>query len=85
MWVSPFFQPVVCEVRVGIALPTLILKSSPVTVRGALDTVTVLEIGVAPYIFVVPGAYPVRVIVPAFLILAIVPVRTVTKSPFPEP
>ena len=54
--VSPFFQPVVWEVRVGIVFPTLILKSSPVTVRGALETVTDLEIGVAPYILVVPGA-----------------------------
>jgi hypothetical protein len=47
--------------------------------------VTVFAIGVAPNIFVVPGAYPVRVIVPAFLILARFPVLTVTKSPFPDP
>ena len=49
--------------------PTLILKSSPVTVRGAFDTVTDLVIGVAPNMLLVPGAYPVRVTVPAFLIL----------------
>ena len=66
-------------------LPTLILKSSPVAVIVALETVTDFVIAVAPNMLVVPGAYPVRVTDPAFLMLAIVPVRTVTKSPLPEP